>query len=408
MIRMRTLLLELPLTPPGPQAQYGHAWLDTASAPRLQPQRSPLALLPRADARTPVVVIVPAAALSWHRVRLPAGLGRNGPRLQAALQGLLEERLLQDTAQLHMALAPQWQAGQPAWVAVCEKTWLLEHLNALQATGLGLQRLVPELAPPSDGTQWRALGPPNQGWLWCCSAENGVSGWPVAAAAQLPEGWLKDATLLAEPGQAGWAQTQLPEQTQLVDTASHWAPAATGPWDLAQFGLAAQLRQSRAWRWRQGLDKLRREPAWRPARWGLLVLLAAQLVGLHAWAWMTRQQWDAQQAHWTELLQQTFPKVTVVVDAPLQMAREVSRLRQGSGQLGAGDLESLLHALGSALPADVPAPASLSYQDGVLQWPAPSMSARQQTALKDALARQGLQLNTQQGLWQLRSQEVRP
>ena len=33
--------------------------------------------------------MVPACALSWHRVQLPAGLGRSGSRVQAALAGLL-------------------------------------------------------------------------------------------------------------------------------------------------------------------------------------------------------------------------------------------------------------------------------------------------------------------------------
>ena len=31
MNRMRTLLLHLPLTPPGPHASYGQAWVDTAA-----------------------------------------------------------------------------------------------------------------------------------------------------------------------------------------------------------------------------------------------------------------------------------------------------------------------------------------------------------------------------------------
>ncbi len=408
MNRMRTLLLHLPLTPPGPHASYGQAWVDTAAPSRLQPSLTPLALLPAADRRTPVVVIVPATALSWHRVTLPPGLGRGGQRLLAALQGLLEDRLLQDPAQVHMALAPDWQAGVPTWVAVCDKAWLDAHLQALQDADLAVQRLVPEFAPPAQDTVWYATGDEHTGWLWCCSADQGVSGWPVPAASCLPTDCWGHAPLLAEPGLAAWARERLPSPVSLVDTTSHWLSAVQGSWDLAQFAMAARLRQRGWMRWRQRLDALWRQPQWRPARWGLLAVVLAQLIGLNAWAWMTRQQWQAQQDSWARLLQESFPKVTVVVDAPMQMAREVERLQQGSGQLTPADFESLLQVLGTALPAGVSGPERLIYQDGVLQWPPLAMSAAQQTAFGQALTQQGHVLQTQGDLWRLHSRESRP
>ena len=110
---MRTLLLQLPLTPAGPQAVYGQAWLDTPATDRAPASFAPLALLPAVDRRTPVAVIVPAQALSWHRITLPAGLGRSSARLQSALQGLLEEHLLEDPEDVHIAVAPGARAGEP-------------------------------------------------------------------------------------------------------------------------------------------------------------------------------------------------------------------------------------------------------------------------------------------------------
>jgi general secretion pathway protein L len=56
-------------------------------------------LLPKLDRASELVVMVPALALSWHRVELPPGLHKQKARLQAALHGLLEERLLDDPAQ---------------------------------------------------------------------------------------------------------------------------------------------------------------------------------------------------------------------------------------------------------------------------------------------------------------------
>ena len=416
MIQMRTLLLQLPTTPPGPSAVYGVAAFEpTGSGWQQPPGHSPLALLPRPERQTEVVALVPPSALSWHSVSLPAGLGRGNAKLQAALQGLLEDRLLQDPAQLHLALAPTTASGQAVWVAACDKAWLQAHLRALQDAGLQVQRIVPELSPPDAGQQWHALGDNASGWLWCCDAERGVSGWPVAAAAQMPADWLAQAQLLTEPGLAHWAQAQAQgptqatgPQMQLVDTAAHWQTAARGTWNLAQFELQSDAHTRRMQGLQRLLDTLWRSPMWRPARWGLVALLLAQLLGVQAWAWMARQQWQVEQDRWTQILQQSFPKVTVVVDAPLQMAREVARMRQGSGQLSAQDFESQLQALGNALPAGVASPTSLNFQYGQLQWPTLSMTPEQETALGQALQRQGLRLVQRQGSSQLQTSEAQP
>jgi general secretion pathway protein L len=407
---MKTLLLQLPLRAPEPQAAYGVAWLDTADADaKVSPSNSPLGLLPRPERQTEVVAMVPATALSWHRVKLPAGLGRSGPRLQAALAGLLEEQLLQDPAQLHLALAPGWTAGAPAWVAACDKAWLHAHLDALDSTGLQVQRIVPELAPPATGQLWHALGDETSGQLWCCSASQGVNGWPLALATQLPAAWLQETAVQAEPALARWVQTRLNATPQLVDTASHWARSLDSGWNLVQFELQQRLRSRKGQGLRRALDHMRRAPSWRAARWGLWALLAGQLLGLNAWAWKTRQQWDAQQAQWTQILQESFPKVTVVVDAPLQMAREVARLRQGSGQLGAQDFEAQLHALGTAWPAGTATPTEWGYQDAQLQWPAPTAwTPTQQDAFEQSLHRQGYRLQRSASHWRLQASETAP
>ena len=49
---------------------------------------------------------------------------RHQQRVRAVLDGLLEEKLLDDPAQLHLALDDTAEAGQPSWVAACDKAWL--------------------------------------------------------------------------------------------------------------------------------------------------------------------------------------------------------------------------------------------------------------------------------------------
>ena len=149
------------------------------------------------------------------------------------------------------------------------------------------------------------------------------------------------------------------------------------------------------------LDSLWRSPTWRPARWGLWVLLAAQVMGLNAWAWKTRADWQAQQSSWEQMLRETFPQTRVVVDAPLQMTQEVARLRQGSGQLGAGDLETMLTVLGQALPQDLAAPRQWTYQTGQLRLQDFKPTATQLQSLQQHLLAQGYQWRALGDAWQM-------
>lgn len=406
---MHTLLLRLPATLPSESATYDVAQVDLAAASAsAQPSHAPLVLLPRPARQSEIVALVPAALLSWHRVSLPAGLGRRSVRLQAVLQGLLEDQLLQDFQQVHLALSPQWKSGEPAWVAACDKPWLKAHLQALADAGLTVQRIVPEFAPPDSGRQCHAVGEETDGWLWCCDATHGVTGWPIAACAQMPPDWLADASLQVQPALVRWAQAHRETPVTLADSAAHWLLAARGEWNLAQFELQSDARTRLLQDLRRKLGTLTRSPQWRAARWGLAALLLSQLVGLQAWAWMTRHQWQAEQDRWTQILQQTFPGVTVVVNAPLQMAREVARLRQSSGQLTPQDFESQLQALGSALPPGAAGPAKLGFQDGLLQWPELALDAAQQAALEQALQRQGYRLTAQNGTSRMQALETQP
>ena len=325
--------------------------------------------------------IVPAAALSWHLVTLPAGLQRSGQRLQTVLQSLLEERVLEDTSQLHMALQPNWQAGQTAWVAVCQRAWLQSHLNQLGAAGHIVHRIVPEWAPnpQSKASNWGAWiqGTPESAQLW---VHDGQSAWHLPLQAGLQH-WASqlnqlantqlamvpaNLTLQADPAVADAAQkalVNLQSQTQgeLSNRLQTWRVQVTQPltryqqavnsqWDLAQFEFAAHGSA----RWRQSLQRawqtLMRSPAWRPARWCAGLLLASQLVGMNLAAWQLNAQTVSRKSAQKSMLQETFPNVPVV-DAPVQMANELRRLQTASGAVSPRDLEHVLQAVGANLPA---------------------------------------------------------
>ena len=407
---MRTLIVQLPLSPASPAVAYLHAWADPASpAERLAVQWAQADLLPAAPSQTEVVLMVPAQALSWQQAELPAGLHKQTTRVPAALQGLLEERVLAEPTSLHLALQPGWQRSAQAWVAACDKSWLSGHLQALEAAGLTVHRIVPEIAPEAAHLQILALGNTESGWLGFSHPQHGVWGCPVKSAHNLSAwpAWLGhnegDAPLqaMAEPALATWLGERLGERSgtpvQLLQPHEHWLVALASEWDLAQFDLQTHPHARRLKSLQKFVNALWTASAWRPARWGLALLLVTQLVGLNAWAWKTRTDWQNQRQSMTRILQETFPATTVVVDAPLQMAREVARLRQGSGQLAPQDLESLLNALGQALPQGTPAPTQLAFQTGQLQVQGLTLTAVQQQGIEQALQRQGYRWRAEDG-----------
>jgi general secretion pathway protein L len=110
---------------------------------------------------------------------------------------------------------------------------------------------------------------------------------------------------------------------------------------------------------------LARAPRWRAARWGLVAALFANLAGLNAWAWRLDANLASKRAQVRQVLTQTFPNVKTVVDAPLQMERELALLRLSSGALSARDLEAMLSAAGTAVVQGA-APAGLEFSAGQL------------------------------------------
>jgi general secretion pathway protein L len=339
-----------------------------------------------------VWAVVPASALSWHHISLPAGLQRSPAKLKAALASIMEEPLLDDPEQMHLALQPQWQDASSVWVAACNKSWLQSHLSQLQSLGHIVHRIVPEWAPQLETTRTAKTpenskagsaplsvwfeGTPEDAWL---SVSDSSSAWrlPLAAGLQF---WIErlNATLRvedelaalsfqADPAVADLAQQSLNQlkaqanaltaqwlercRIEVVSAQQRYANAAASQWDLAQFEFAAHGSA----RWLQRIKRIwhsfSKDKAWRPARWSLIVLILAQWLGVNVSAWQLNAQLKAQRELQKNIFTQTFPKVPLV-DASLQMSNELSRLQRNAGTLSPRDLESVLDAVGQALPSD--------------------------------------------------------
>lgn len=420
---MSTLILFLPSARPGPATEYSYT-LTADGHTALRHATSPAALLP--EPTRPggeVVAVVPARALSWQRVQLPPGLplgaGQQTPRLRSVLEGLLEDRVLDDAAQLHFAIEPGAHAGAPVWVAVCDRAWLREHLQALEAAGRRVARVVPEFAPgptPSGRPELCALGTPEDACVVLTGqgADHGVAVLPLSsmAMALARAGTVagtgtddEDAAPLvrAEPAVAALAEQTLGQRATLHTASQRALEAARGDWDLAQFELASTGRTRALRKAGSVASALLHAPQWRAARWGAVLLVVAHLVGLNAWAWKERQTLAAKQTTVRTLLTQTFPKVQVVVDAPLQMERELAQLRQAAGSVSPRDLEPLLAAAGTALPAGRQ-PTTIEYSPGELRLRGVALAPDEEPALSARLQAAGYRAQLDDGSLLLRAE----
>lgn len=308
------LVVELPNTF---GADSALPWVLCEAGEPVEHGAAPFAQLPSARAQQ-LVGVVPAASAVLVACDLPP---LANSKLAAALKGALEDKVLGDEDESVFAAAPPVE-GRIRQAAAVRRDWLDRLMQASRGPQLRWSRLVPELA----------LLAANQAYVkgeetaLLCSAAGETCVLPLVAV---------------PPGQ--WQQLKLtPEQ---------WlARACASPWNLLQGEFEAgpsmaRLGQVVATGWRE---------RWlRPLAWGALALAAVSVLGLNLRAWQLRQQLAGYKAEQVSLLKRAAPGLNVIVDAPLQLRRELQQLRAATGQPNASDAEAMLAAANLALgPAE--------------------------------------------------------
>ena len=359
----------------------------------------PAALFPKA---TTVIAVLADADVSWHRLTLPKA---PAARLRAALVGVLEDALLEDADDVHLALAPAASAGQPTWVAAVSRRWLRAELAALEKADVFIDRVVPMAWPdePPIGhfaeTEVDPGGPAHGIALHWAHADGvasvrlqgGLARALVPAPAPLETRWS------ATPGAVAAAEQWLGAPVRVMPPGQRLLQAARSLWNLRQFDLARRTRGGRALR-----DSARRffSPEWRPVRVGLAAFVLAQIVGLNLWAWHQRGAIEAKQAAIQTLVKTTYPNVNpldIQRDAGAVMQREAQALRTLAGKPGEADLESMLQAAASAWPPDRPAVESLRFEPGRLTLSAAGWSDAQVTQFRSLLRPGGWSVDAAEG-----------
>jgi general secretion pathway protein L len=186
--------------------------------------------------------------------------------------------------------------------------------------------------------------------------------WPLAQSGFL--NLAAEIPLTAEPAVAAATEEVFQRRVQVLQSSQRASQAAVQAkalgLDLAQGDVVLSGSGRALQNLFEGFRSFLLAPAWRAARWGAALIVLANVLGLNLWAWKQSAQLQVQRDQMKQILTSSFPNVKVVVDAPLQMQREMVTLRQSQGQLSGRDFESI-YARFAALAGINTAPSAIEY-----------------------------------------------
>lgn len=314
---------------------------------------SPVTDMPAADR---CELVAPASRVLLTQIMLPTG---NRQKLRRMLPFAIEDRVMTEPEKVHAIAGPRLADGQTA-VAVVDKAWLAAVLaqfrNArLKPQAMWVETLLPAWTPESWTVIWKKGG---EGFLRSGAAsgvflDGGMNGEPpIGLLLALQEARAAAANAPANPAYAAPARLVVrPARGAVVPDIQQWADA-----------LQIDVRAGERWDWFERIDRLGPNnginlmqddfaprsaardwmPRLRPALVLLGLIVAVQLVGAAVdWLTLNRQR-NALQATIEQRFRGAFPDAKVVVDAPLQMRRNLEELRRGAGQVEPNDFLPLL------------------------------------------------------------------
>lgn len=348
---MSLLRIHIPSFWPDAEPAAAVPWcLLGARGERLASGSSTVGSLPAADA---CELIIPAESVLLTRAALPPG---SRQKMRQMLPYAIEDKLVAEPDAVHVAAGSILADGQTA-LAVIDKGWLTRVLARLNEVRLHPRHawseiMLPEL--PADG--WVMVWDGRGGFLRSgpqsgMSLDGGSAVEPPTAlaltvaqareAAELPRRLLlRLREAVPPPDIEAWSRAL----GMTVEVGMEWAPLhhpdTPSGIDLLQ-GSFASSTLARDW--------------WPGLRLPLILvglILALQIGATTAeWLLLSREKQHLQAAM-EKSFRDAFPDARVVVDAPLQMERNLAELRGAAGQLSPLDFLPLLARTATALDAD--------------------------------------------------------
>ncbi|HUI99359.1 MAG TPA: type II secretion system protein GspL [Usitatibacter sp.] len=283
-------------------------------------------------------LVLPASRVLFARLRLPRV---GGATLRELLPFAVEDRLLADPSHIHAVAGATDRRGETL-VAVIDREWLRAVLDTLAQAGIRPAKAWCESALLGGaGGGWDLVLAPARGLL-VDEAGAGVA-FDRGAGGELPLALRIALDESSARGDRPAAIRAHAEGDAALPDLARWSSEAGTPFERG--GRWEEL--ARAAPRRDAIDLLPRE--WAPGRsrlppvrvpraaWALLGAILALQVGLEAArTWSLSRERAALAARAEAVFRGAFPEAKAVVDARLQMERNLAELRRSRG-LASGD-----------------------------------------------------------------------
>ena len=338
-----------------------------------QTGHDPLANLPKGHEC--IAILAPDRVLSIAST-LPPGLKR---RWRAALPFIAEEYTLTEPDNNHVVPGKMLDDGRTA-LAVVDKTWLGRIIEACRNAKITLRRIIPEtFMPPLEAGSWTMIWDGESGFLRT-GATSGLAldgndhamplglqlqlhtatlpqkivvCFPQATSSHIPQGG-NEGTMSATQQLPAWHNLSVP----LVSGAAwDWrrAPIPSEALNMLWGELAPSIRLKEWW------------PNVRPVALLLLALFLIEAIGTNIeWTMLTQERKAL-----TDSIQRSFRSAfgegSALVNAPLQMQRNLAEMRHAAGLPDEGDFLPLIN-LAAVRLNELPAGSvrNLHYETGRL------------------------------------------
>lgn len=379
---------------------FSSQWRDSASAcpwalceesgAVLQSGTGTLASMPKA--KECIGIVAPERTL-FLAVKTPPG-----PRRQwkAALPFLAENQTLPDPEENHVVLGTTAEGGQ-ATLAIADKAWLRRMVEACRTASLPLRKVVPEVLLPAmvqgnwtlvwNGTGGFMRSGPHAGMALDAGDAGDAATPPVALQLMLNNAAARPEKIVVRlmPSASG-AETAMPQWDSLpvplaADEAWDWRRAAIGAdaLNLLAGELAPPSRPLEWW------------PKLRPAVFVLLAMLAVEMLGSNLqWATLAYEKRSLKSAMESSF-RKAFGSEVALVNAPLQMQRNMADIKHGAGLEDESDFVPLMNLSARALARlPVGSMRELHFENGRLEVEVNTATASELDTLQTALRNAGL------------------
>jgi general secretion pathway protein L len=388
--------------------------LALALAIRGRPLRTATAslseLAPQVTQVSQVVLLLAASDVTLLRIAVPP---LSATRLRAALPSLIEEFVIGDTAEC--AIAAGAEADGQRLIAVCDRAWLKNWIDALRQSGARRIHVLPiSLCLPSPNSHLSAAlfqYAHRYELALRLSDHEGIGlAVDVDDEIQLPNAVARLIVTLAgnhpvslsvPAAQVALFEKWIDEEqlSQITLTEQQWSD-----WIAASAKVSVDLISAFEGNQRAAFP-------WREWRWPIALAAAASLVNIAAinadW-WRLRSEGQQLRDEITDIYRRSFPNETVVLDPLAQIKQKIAASRQASGQLNTSDFVVLAAALGEVWREagnDLRAIDALDYRDGTLTIKLKKTAQVSLAAMRSLLATRELQLTpspTDPLLWQVK------